>query len=251
MYRLMIVDDEYYIRQMLVASVDWAAIGYEVCCEAEDGLGALAMVEQHRVDAALVDINVPKLSGLDLIERIAQHHPGVQVVILSAYDKFSYAQRAVRMGVFEYLLKPVDPEQVAATFVRLQSRLARMQQEREAADACAEGGGMSRLVWAVRRDIQGNFEDESLSLSALSERHHVHQSYLSRAYKQIMGRTVIEDLIETRLSAARIHMERDRAASIAQIARSAGYSDPLYFSKAFKKRYGISPQQCRINNFHT
>lgn len=243
MNRLVIVDDEYYIRQMLRASVDWAAIGYEIVGEAEDGLQALREIERLHPDVVLVDINIPKLFGLDLIQRIAREYPRVLVVILSAYDKFSYAQQAVRMGVFDYLLKPIDPEAVQSAFVRLQSRIEQRRQPPQEGKGPASGD--QPLPKRVRALILRNFSDPSFSLAQLGQLLHMNANHLSRVYRQETGITITEELIDTRLGAARRLMDQYPAMPVSDIARLCGYADPLYFSKAFKKKYGASPQKIK------
>lgn len=244
MNRIVIVDDEYYIRQMLRAAVRWADIGYEIAGEAEDGLAALREIERIRPDAVLVDINIPKLFGLELIERIMKEYPAVSVVILSAYDKFSYAQQAMRMGVFEYLLKPIDPEAILQTFVRLQGRIEqnRIQSGAEAARSARVEDPLSRRVRAA---ILENFRDPNFSPSALSEILHMNPNHMSRIFRQETGCTIIEELIETRMGEARRLMDGSAAIPVCEVARLCGYSDPLYFSKAFKKRFGVPPQKIK------
>ena len=243
MNRVLIVDDEYYIRQMLRAAVRWEDIGYEIAGEAEDGLSALREIERTRPDVVLVDINIPKLFGLELIERITKEYPAISVVILSAYDKFAYAQQAVRMGVFEYLLKPIDPEAISQTFVRLQCRIEqnRLQYGGEVASACSEDP-LSKRIRAV---ILENFRDPDFSPSALAEILHVNPNHMSRVYRQETGGTVIEELIDTRMCEARQLMDGNPSMPVGDVARLCGYVDPLYFSKAFKKKFGVSPQQTR------
>ena len=244
MNRVLIVDDEYYIRQMLRAAVPWGEIGYEIAGEAEDGLSALREIERTRPDVVLVDINIPKLFGLELIERITTEYPSISVVILSAYDKFSYAQQAVRMGVFEYLLKPIDPQAISLTFVRLQSQIGQRRLQKHGDTqraACCEDSLSKR----IRAAILENFRDKDFSPSTLAEILHVNPNHMTRVYRQETGCTIIEELIDTRMCEARRLMDENPAIPVCEVARRCGYADPLYFSKAFKKKFGVSPQQTR------
>lgn len=243
MNRVLIVDDEYYIRQMLRAAIGWEEIGYEIAGEAEDGLSALREIERARPDVVLVDINIPKLFGLELIERITKEYPGISVVILSAYDKFAYAQQAVRMGVFEYLLKPIDPEAIQQTFVRLQSRIDKNRQQ-YGADA-PRASGEDPLSRRVRSAILENYRDPEFSPASLAAILHVNPNHMSRVYRQETGGTIMDELIETRMAEARRLMDESPAMPVGEVARLTGYQDPLYFSKAFKKKFGVSPQQIR------
>lgn len=105
-YSVLVADDEYIIRRGIIRFI----CKYEeldIVAEAEDGEAALEMLEHHQVNLAFVDINMPFLNGLGFIRRLKEISPGTLVVIITGYDDFEYAREAIRLGVFEYLLKPV------------------------------------------------------------------------------------------------------------------------------------------------
>ena len=105
MKKLLIVDDEYIVRLGLKTIVDWTAFGYTVAGEAGNGREALAFFEKNPVDLILADIKMPVMDGLALTERIRAQNKKVKIIILSHYDEFSYAQEAVKLGAFRYILK--------------------------------------------------------------------------------------------------------------------------------------------------
>ncbi|UJF31329.1 response regulator transcription factor [Paenibacillus hexagrammi] len=108
MWKLMIADDEPRIRNGLRKALPWEEKEIEVVAEAENGLEALDVAQQVRPDLMFVDINMPFMNGLELIERLKEVLPACIVIVISGHDEFSYAQRAVRLNVFDYLLKPVQ-----------------------------------------------------------------------------------------------------------------------------------------------
>lgn len=105
MWKIYIADDEPKIRDGLKTMVQ--SMGHEVCGEARNGLRALEEILRLRPDIALVDINMPRLNGLELIGRLTEAGLDCKVIIISGYDEFEYAQKSIRMGVCAYLLKPV------------------------------------------------------------------------------------------------------------------------------------------------
>jgi AraC-like DNA-binding protein len=128
--------------------------------------------------------------------------------------------------------------------VRLQSRIEqnRLQfggdQERA---SCGEDSLSKR----IRAAILEGFRDPDFSPSTLAEILHVNPNHMSRVYRQETGGTIIEELIDTRMCEARRLMDGNPSMPVCDVARLCGYSDPLYFSKAFKKKFGVSPQQIK------
>jgi two-component system response regulator YesN len=114
MLKLMIADDEPRIRNGLCKALPWGDMGIQVVAEAENGREALEIASTIRPDLMFVDINMPILNGLELIELLQNEVPGCLVIVISGHDEFSYAQQAVRLNVFDYLLKPVQKSELQA-----------------------------------------------------------------------------------------------------------------------------------------
>ena len=129
MYRLIIADDEYMIRQSLASLVDWEALGFEVVLLARDGEEALRALDG--ADVVLSDVQMPKLSGLDLAQHVFEDQLPVRVVIISGYREFEYARRAIAYNVSDYLLKPIDLACVTSVFERIRADLDREQAEKQ------------------------------------------------------------------------------------------------------------------------
>ncbi len=123
LYRVLIADDEPIIREGIREAMDWATFGMEVVGEAEDGEEALERAVELNVDVVLVDMNMPFLNGIGLIRALQEQCPGVRYLIISGHDEFAYAQEAVRLGVEDYILKPVQADQLRAALERLRQRL--------------------------------------------------------------------------------------------------------------------------------
>ncbi|MFC5404873.1 response regulator [Cohnella soli] len=126
MYTALIVDDERMIREDLRAFVDWDINGFTHIREAKNGIEAITLMETDIPDIVLIDINMPRMNGLELIERIRAAGIQSQIVIISAYSEFQYAQRAISYGVSEYVLKPIVYREINQI---IQSASKRLQQQ--------------------------------------------------------------------------------------------------------------------------
>ncbi|MGN1080530.1 MAG: response regulator, partial [Acutalibacteraceae bacterium] len=115
MYKVFVVDDEDWIRQRLIETVDWASIGAEVAGEASDGQSALEKIRELKPDIVLTDICMPEDDGLSLIEKINALSISVKIIIISGYDYFEYTKSAIKLGAFSYILKPVDDGELLKT----------------------------------------------------------------------------------------------------------------------------------------
>lgn len=114
MLKLLVVDDEYNIREGLAKTVDWQNAGVECVAAAESGAEALALFDRHRPDIIITDIFMDEMSGLDLIEAISGKSTAAKFILISGYDEFAYARKAIDLKVFRYLLKPIVPEEILA-----------------------------------------------------------------------------------------------------------------------------------------
>jgi two-component system response regulator YesN len=119
MYKLLVVDDEFNIRDGLVHLVPWNTCDVVVSGEAENGLDALERAREIKPDLVISDISMDVMDGLEFIERLKQMYPEVKIIILSGYDDFDYAKRALQLKVSTYLLKPVSPAELIVTVKKL------------------------------------------------------------------------------------------------------------------------------------
>ncbi|MBE1441318.1 response regulator [Paenibacillus sp. OAS669] len=163
MYKVLLVDDEMYVRKGLMSLIDWEQLGYVIAGEAENGQEALELIKELEPDLVIIDIRMPVLDGLDVIRTVAEQE-GSQpsFIIISGYHDFKYAQQALRYGVVDYILKPIDEEELQGTLLKLcdtinMKKLTRISKGRRV------GGSVLELL------IQGQVkqEDEPELLSAL------------------------------------------------------------------------------------
>lgn len=123
MFNLIIVDDKKSIRDGLKKFIDWGEMGFNLVGDFSSALEAVKFIESECVDVLLTDIVMPDVTGLELIKEVKLINPDIKVIILSAYEKFEYAQEAIRLGAFYYLTKPVDIEKIKTEFTNLRGIL--------------------------------------------------------------------------------------------------------------------------------
>ena len=122
-YRILLVDDEEEVRKGILRKMDWEKLGFQVAGDAENGEEALEKIEQLKPDVVMTDIRMPYMDGLTLTSRIRQKYPSMKVLIFSGYDDFEYAQQAIKLNVTEYILKPVNVEELTEILNRVRENL--------------------------------------------------------------------------------------------------------------------------------
>ena len=130
-YKVFFVEDEIVTREGIRDNVDWVANGFEFCGEATDGEMALPLLRTARPDVLITDIKMPFMDGLQLSKIVRERMPWVKIVILSGHDEFEYAQQAIKLGVTEYLLKPVTVQNLHQVLQKLAAQLEQERKEQE------------------------------------------------------------------------------------------------------------------------
>ncbi|MEK5026048.1 MULTISPECIES: response regulator transcription factor [Paenibacillus] len=266
--RVLIVDDEYYFRQLLIHLIDWTSAGFEVVAEAEEGSAALKIMEEQAIDLIITDIEMPNMNGLDFVKAVRALDSAAKLIFITSYDNFTYAQKAISLGADHYLLKPIDEEAVEQALITIRTQLtekweaeryinrlkkeAGYVQEPEAGQSTEEGrrqGSGKRLVRKAVDHVTAHYADDSLSLQSTASVLFVNPSYLSHMFKKETSESFVEYVTNVRLGKAMELLRQGAAADeslapkVATIAHQVGYRDPFYFSKCFKKKYGITPNK--------
>lgn len=129
-YRIMLVDDEAQVRQSIAEKIDWETAGFELVGEAENGRDALEKIEYMAPDVVFTDISMPYMDGLELAQQLQRFYPSVKVVLFSGFDEFEYAKQAIALNVAEYILKPINKEELLKVLARLHKSLCDEVQKR-------------------------------------------------------------------------------------------------------------------------
>ncbi len=237
--RVLLVDDEIMIREGFRRLFDWEEHGCIVVGEAADGMEALAQIDALLPDIVIMDINIPIMNGLKVIQTSRARHPETAFIIVSGYDDFSYCREALRMQITDYILKPVDYEEFGICIDNL--KIARFMQgsDRQTEDPA------EAPIRSILRYMQEHLSEE-ISLNVLAEEFHLSAQYISQLFKSEIGVNYLTYLTNIRVGSAK-KLLISTALSITEIAERCGYSDYRVFTKAFKKTEGVTPSQYRRN----
>lgn len=123
MYRVLIADDEPWVAYGISRLINWEELGFSIIGEAHDGLTALSMIKELEPEVVISDIRMPGLDGIELLGEMKEKGYSTTVILVSGYSEFQYAQQALRLGAFDYLLKQIDKNTLAATMKRLKKKL--------------------------------------------------------------------------------------------------------------------------------
>ena len=237
--RVLLVDDEIMIREGFKQLFDWQAHDCEVVGEAGDGMEALTQIDTLRPDIVIMDINIPIMNGLKVIQLSRIKHPNTAFVIVSGYDDFSYCREALRLQITDYILKPVNYEEFGTCIDSLKISLF----ERRVSSAAEPEKQEERAITGITRYLQEHLAEE-ISLSVLAEQFHLNPQYISQLFKSEIGVNFLVYLTNIRMEKAK-KLLLSTALSIAEVAEQSGYGDYRVFTKVFKKSEGITPSQYR------
>ena len=243
--RVLLVDDEIMIREGFKKLFDWEAHDCEVAGEAADGMEALAKIDALCPDIVIMDINIPIMSGLKVIQLSRIKHPRIAYVIVSGYDDFSYCQQALRLQITDYILKPVNYEEFGTCIDNLKISLF----EQRVSDQTESEELEERAITGITRYLQEHLAEE-VSLSILAEQFHLNPQYISQLFKNEIGVGFLTYLTSIRMEKAK-KLLISTPLSVAEIAEQSGYGDYRVFTKVFKKSEGITPSQYRRDFLNT
>ena len=133
MFKIIVADDEAIFREYMRTLIDWEQYGFKICLEARNGIEALEMIKEHRPDIALVDINMPYLDGLGLVEKVNEMGNETAIILITGHSEFEYARKALKLGVVDYILKPFDREELLMTLLKIKGNLQKLQDEKDLA----------------------------------------------------------------------------------------------------------------------
>ncbi|HBK68054.1 MAG TPA: DNA-binding response regulator [Firmicutes bacterium] len=258
MHNVVVVEDEDIVRKGLVITTPWEDFDCKVIGEAENGLAGIELIFKLKPDIVFTDIRMSGMDGLTMIHN-AQKKVNAEYVIISGYNEFEYAKRAMTLGVKEFLVKPIDELELEKVLERLISEIKKkehLEKLRKGIQniddnkllffkeyfSSSEGGREDYISEAVKY-IRENFQKD-ISIKDVAEYLHISESYLSRLFKNETNYTFIEYLTNFRLKKT-LELLRDKEVKIYEIASLVGYNDSRYFSGLFKRYLGMTPREFR------
>jgi len=243
MFKVYLADDETWVAIGIKKQIEKAGLPFSVIGEANNGVTAFEEIVEKKPDVLITDIRMPGLNGLELLERLKKKEIAVKVVFISGYAEFDYVQSALRMGAFDYLLKPVEQEKLCEVLEKLGNAFRR--ERGEETEPEPEEPVNPTVMKKIISEIQENYTS-NISLSGLAELYGLSTGYLSSQLKSELGLSFSEYTVSKRIQKAK-ELLADESLSVEVIGEMVGYNDYFYFTKVFKKNTGISPSKYRKN----
>ncbi len=256
-YRVFLVDDEIRIREGFKKLFNWKEHGCEIVGEAGDGIQAVNVISEIKPDIVIMDINLPFLSGIEVIRRVKKSSPKTAFIIVSGYDDFLYCREALRLKVEEYILKPVDFHEFAEVLDNLKISMYRNSMEqnmqrtgnnhrtlsREDSETENKRDAPRKQIYYITKYIQEHLSEE-ISLKIIAEEFYMNDNYVSHLFKNEIGVNYLTYLTSVRIEMAKtLLVETDKP--ISEVAEEVGFRDYRTFNKAFKKIEKVTPSQYR------
>ncbi|RRJ61725.1 response regulator [Paenibacillus oralis] len=247
MLKLMIVDDEaiivkglqHVIRRMKTPFTDIVGIS--------DSVEALRMAAEFKPDLLITDIQMPELSGLDLIQSVSEKKAASKFIILTGYETFDYARKAIRLQVADYLLKPVDPQELSGLLNRLSMEIVEERSRLQAATDTEEPPEDQDSNHNIRRFkdfIHGNYMRD-ISLEDVADYLNLHPSYVCSLLKRETHQTFVQYLRGFRIDKGKKLLRELPNLPLEQVAKAIGFRSQAHFYKVFKQESGVTPGDYR------
>ncbi len=240
MTSVLIADDEITVLQGLKQLYAWEENGFQIVGEAMDGISALNQALEKNPEIVLMDINMPLMSGLDVVARINEALPETIVLMISGYNDAFYMRQAIRCRVFDYIIKPICFDDLSEALARARMHLlSGKAHETLSAPQPAQQPVIHQMVSYLNEHLS-----EEVSLRRLSEIFHMNASYISQFFKNETGMNYSAYLFSLRLNYAK-KLLRATDKSVGEIAQNVGFRDYRVFSRSFKQETGLTPSQYR------
>lgn len=224
MLRALIADDEPAVGKLIRYFLNEDQMPIQIIAEVCDGQSALDAILTQRPDLVFLDIQMPLMTGLEVIEKAKAQHCTAKFIIVTAYSVFEYAQSALRLGADDLLLKPINGEQLIASVNR----------------AVGMQFSSNRQVNDILLYL-GEHMRENLTLSDIADKFFISSYHLSHLFKKYMGMTCIECVHWIRIEKAK-ELLKTTNLSIKDVSEMTGYANLNNFYMHFKKLTGTTPK---------
>ena len=241
MFSMIIVDDEKFIADSL-SLYEWEQIDVKVEAVFLNSQDAISYMEKHAVDIVLTDICMQGIDGLELAKTIKQQNSKIKVICISAYDNYGYLRSALKLGIEDYILKPIDKEQLM-TVVQQTLQGTSEVNTRDLKFMDGREDRQHHPINTALTYIRENYASP-ISLESVASVVNLNSAYLSFLFKKVVGMTFSDYVNKCRIEAAAKWLENSTY-NINEIAEMSGYNEPRYFSDKFKKKMGVTPSEYR------
>ncbi|MDO4355144.1 MAG: helix-turn-helix domain-containing protein [Clostridia bacterium] len=233
-YRVCIVDDEPWAAIDAMNSIDWQRFGFEFTKHYSSAMEALNEIPLKNYTLILVDISMPAMDGLELIRRLQEARVQAQFAILSGYSDFEYARAAIRLGVRDYFVKPLEPDEIhhyLSTFSPAEPESSE--------PTLTVTPQFSEILEYIDAHLSGK-----LTLDTVANSLGYNKNYICHLFQKNIGQTYVQYLTHRRIEHAK-HLLAHTTASLYDVATQCGFSDYAYFTRVFKRELKQTPTEYR------
>lgn len=231
------IDDEPWAAIDAEHSIDWAYFGFKFSKHYSNPIEALSDIPHMNYSLILVDIRMPEIDGLELIRRLKEQEVQAQFAILSGYSDFEYARTAIRLGVQDYFVKPLDPAELNQYLSTLSKKL-----HGDLAETSELDPQFSEILEYI--DLHAS---EKLKLDDIARALNYNKNYICQLFQKNIQKTYVQYLTERRVENAR-QLITGSTLSFNEISSRCGFSDYSYFNRVFKHVTGHTPAEYRNLN---
>lgn len=237
LYTAYIVDDDALIVEDIVSTVPWMDNGFVVVGSATSPKKALEEIPALSPDVVFSDLKMPVIDGVDMIQKLNERGACCEYVMISAYGTFENSRRFFRENGFDYILKPINLQEVEFVLERLAKKLADKLPPAEAAEIDTPSGNQTFID--LLRYLECNFNQKN-TLENLGKAFNLTPNYICRLFAKYRKTTLTSYITDLRMKAA-LEAMRSSKRAYKEIAINCGYNDYFYFCRVFKEYYGASP----------
>lgn len=244
-YTVVVAEDEELLLNNLVQKIQKADPDFQVAGTAQTGDQAFALVEKLTPNLVITDIRMPVMDGIALLTKVRSQFPFTKFIITSGFSDFEYAKKAITLKVSDYLLKPVDPDELHEALQKIKREFQIAKKDYEAVFNAGTASMTPSQIASVLRDfIIKNYSDD-INLNLIADNMNYSPGYLTKIFCQTYDCTPTKYLINLRMHRAQKLLLNEPSLSVRQIGEMCGYHDQGYFSRIFKKHTGKSPLEYR------
>jgi len=243
-YSLILVEDEFIMLKELEMMIDWKNLKVDLVAKASNGIEGEKVIEKYHPDIVITDIRLPGQDGLEMLSKF----PDVRSVILSGFSDFKYMKKAIKIGVEDYLLKPVDNDELVKTISNIvkeldAEKLLQAKENIENEVVPLERKFNNHLINSAVNYISENY-GSSIGLQEAAAALNVSETHLSRLFKEVSNVNFLYYLNAFRINKS-IYLLKNSTINISEIAFNCGFLNPGYYTKIFKRFLGITPTAYR------
>lgn len=240
LYSIVIVDDEKWALIYLNSLFNSPDNGFEVVSTCRCPQEAIKIIEKEKPDVLITDIRMPEINGIELIEHVRSMDIPCEIVIISGFAEFEYAKEAVRLGAFEYILKPISTESAKNLLTRLRKKL---DSKIPLPIDILEDGDSDHAFADLLSYVRQNYS-KRLYLKDLAHQFSLAPNYCCNLFIKVKGITFSQYVTQLRMEKAALLLAGNDY-TINKVAQLVGFDDYSYFNRVFKRIFSCTPSEYR------